>query len=576
MFWERGDDRRIYFAARQWLYALDASTGKPISAFGRQGRIDLREGFEGRDPRAISVGMNTPGVFYGDLLILGSLVPEGLPSAPGDIRAFNVLTGKQVWAFHTIPHPGELGYDTWPKDAWKYSGGANAWSGVSLDEARGLVFASTGSASYDFYGANRLGDDLFANTILCLKAATGERVWHFQAIKHDLWDRDFPAPPALVTIAKDGQRRDVVAQTAKNGNLYVLDRETGQPIYPMREVTPPASDVPGERSAPTQLLPTLPPPFARQQFTEDLITKRTPEAEKAVRAMWESLRKRGEYDPPSTQGTILYPGMDGGAEWGGVAFDPGSSLLYVNANEMAWRVKLAERKMPDGGPVSGKTLYLRYCAACHRADLKGTPPEFPSLAGIGTRRNIEEIATKVREGGGRMPPFADMHSAVRRAIVEYIASGKSVMVRADRPTPFDLRYSLDGEARFTDPDGFPAIAPPWGTLTAIDMNKASIAWQVPLGEMPGSGVANSGSENYGGPVVTAGGVVFIGATVYDRKFRAFDAKTGKVLWETTLPAAGNATPAVYDVNGKEFVVIGAGGGKWGAPSGGSYVAFALP
>ena len=576
MFWERGDDRRIYFAARQWLYALDATTGRPIPSFGQQGRIDLRDGFEGRDPRAISVGMNTPGVFYGDLLILGSLVPEGLPSAPGDIRAFNVFTGKQVWAFHTIPHPGELGYDTWPKDAWKYSGGANAWSGVSLDEARGLVFASTGSASYDFYGANRLGDDLFANTILCLKAATGERVWHFQAIKHDLWDRDFPAPPALVTMVKDGQRKDVVAQTAKNGNLYVLDRETGQPIYPMREVTPPASDVPGERSAPTQLLPTLPPPFARQQFTEDLITKRTPEAEKAVRAMWETLRKRGEYDPPSTQGTILYPGMDGGAEWGGVAFDPGSSLLYVNANEMAWRVKLAERKMPDGGPVSGKTLYLRYCAACHRADLKGTPPEFPSLAGIGTRRNIEEIATKVREGGGRMPPFADMHSAVRRAIVEYIASGTSVMVRADRPTPFDLRYSLDGEARFTDPDGFPAITPPWGTLTAIDMNKASIAWQVPLGETPGSGVPNSGSENYGGPVVTAGGVVFIGATVYDRKFRAFDAKTGKVLWETALPAAGNATPAVYDVNGKEFVVIGAGGGKWGAPSGGTYVAFALP
>jgi len=292
--------------------------------------------------------------------------------------------------------------------------------------------------------------------------------------------------------------------------------------------------------------------------------------------VWETLRKRGEYDPPSTQGTILYPGMDGGAEWGGVAFDPASSLLYVNANEMAWRVKLAERKMPDGGAVSGKTLYLRYCAACHRANLKGTPPEFPSLVGIGTRRNIEEIAAKIREGGGRMPPFADMHSAVRRAIVEYIVSGKSVTVRADRPTPFDLRYSLDGDVRFTDPDGFPAITPPWGTLTAIDMNRASIAWQVPLGEMPGSGIPNSGSENYGGPVVTAGGVVFIGATVYDRKFRAFDAKTGQVLWETTLPAAGNATPAVYDVNGKEFVVIGAGGGKWGAPSGGSYVAFSLP
>jgi quinoprotein glucose dehydrogenase len=576
MYWERGDERRVYVGARHWLYALDARTGKPLAGFGHDGRIDLRDGFEGRDPRAISVGLNSPGVIYGDLLILGSIVPEGLPSAPGDLRAFDVHTGARRWAFHTIPHPGEYGYDTWPKDAWKYTGGANAWSGVSLDEKRGLVYASTGSASYDFYGANRLGDDLFANSIICLRASTGERVWHFQAVKHDLWDRDFPAPPALVTITRDGRTRDVVAQTAKNGHLYVLDRETGEPIYPMQEVKPPASDVPGEQSSPTQLLPTLPPPFTRQQFTEDLITRRTPEAEKAVRATWETLRTRGEFDPPSLQGTVLFPGMDGGGEWGGVAFDPGSGLLYVNANEMAWRVKLAERKMPDGKPTSGKDLYLRYCAACHRADLKGNPPEFPSLVGIGTRRNVEELAEKIRTGGGRMPPFADMHSAVRRAIVEYIASGRSVIVRSDTRTPFDLRYTLDGDIRFTDPDGFPAITPPWGTLTAIDMNRASIAWQVPLGEMPGSGLTHTGSENYGGPVVTAGGVVFIGATVYDNKFHAFDARTGNLLWETTLPAAGNATPAVYDVDGKEFVVIGAGGGKWGAASGGSYVAFALP
>ena len=576
MYWERGSERRVYFGARHWLYALDATTGRPVASFGRQGRIDLREGFRGRDPRAISVGLNTPGVFYGDLLILGSLVPEGLPSAPGDIRAFDVHTGVQKWAFHTIPHPGEFGYDTWPKDAWKYSGGANAWAGVSLDERRGLVYASTGSASYDFYGANRLGDDLFANSILCLRAATGERVWHFQAVRHDLWDRDFPAPPALITIAKDGRPRDVVAQTAKNGRMYVLDRETGAPIFPMEEVKAPASDVPGERSSPTQVLPSLPPPFTRQKFTEDLITRRTPEAEKAVRAEWLELRKAGEFDPPSTQGTVLFPGMDGGGEWGGVAYDPHSGLLYVNANEMAWRVALAERKMPDGKPATAKDLYQRYCAACHRADFKGTPPEFPSLVGIATRRNVEEIAAKVRDGGGRMPPYAQLHPAVRRALVDYIVSGRSATVRADRPTPFDLRYTLDGNARLTDPDGFPAITPPWGTLTAIDMNHAAIAWQVPLGEMPGSGLANTGSENYGGPVVTAGGLVFIGATVYDNKFRAFDAHSGTLLWEAMLPAAGNATPAVYDVNGKEFVVIGAGGGKWGAASGGTYVAFALP
>ena len=576
MYWERGDDRRIYLGVRNWLYALDASTGKPIPTFGNGGRIDLREGFRGRDPRTISVGLNTPGVFYGDLMIVGSIVPEGLPSAPGDIRAFDVHTGAQKWVFHTIPHPGEFGYDTWPKDAWQYSGGANAWSGVSLDEKRGLVFASTGSTSYDFYGANRHGDNLFANTILCLRAATGERVWHFQAVKHDLWDRDFPAAPALITITKDGRNVDVVAQIAKNGNTYVLDRESGQPLYPMREVTAPASDVEGEQVATTQILPTLPPPFARQRFTEELITKRTPEAEKAVRETWEKLRKGGEFDPPSVEGTVLFPGMDGGGEWGGVAFDPGSGLLYVNANEMAWTVRLAERKMPDGEPTTGKTLYERNCAACHRSNLRGNPPEFPSLVGLGARRNIDEISAAVREGGGRMPSYASLHGAARRAIVQYIVTGRSVPVRADAPSPFDLKYTLEGDVRFTDPDGFPAITPPWGTLTAIDMNKAAIAWQVPLGEMPGSGLTNTGSENYGGPVVTAGGVVFIGATVYDKKFRAFDARTGAMLWQADLPAAGNATPAVYEANGKQFVVIGAGGGKWGAPSGGTYVAFALP
>jgi quinoprotein glucose dehydrogenase len=576
MYWERGHERRLYFAARHWLYALDARTGRPLPGFGRDGRIDLREGFAGRDPRSLTVGLNTPGVFFGDLMIVGSIVPEGLPSAPGDIRAFDVHTGRQRWAFHTIPHPGEPGHETWPKDAWRYSGGANAWSGVSLDERRGLVYAATGSAAYDFYGGNRHGDNLYANTVLCLRAATGERVWHFQAVKHDVWDRDFPSPPALVTLTKDGRRIDVVAQTAKNGRLYVLDRDTGAPVFPMEEVLAPPSDVPGERTASRQLLPTLPPPYTRQRFTEDLITTRTPEAAKAVRARWEGLRKGGEFDPPSEQGTILFPGMDGGAEWGGTAYDPGSGLLYVNANEMAWVVKLAERRMPDGAPVSGKALYERHCASCHRADLRGIPPEFPSLVGIGARRSFDEVADVVHDGAGRMPGSPQLHGSVRRAIVEYVVSGRSETVRADAPSPFDVPYTLEGYVRFTDPDGFPAVTPPWGTLTAIDMNRAAIAWQVPLGEVPGSGLENTGSENYGGPVVTAGGLVFIGATNYDRKFRAFCAATGKRLWETTLPAAGNATPAVYAVGGKQYVAIAAGGGKWGAPSGGSYVAFTLP
>lgn len=574
MYRERGDDRRIYFAARHWLYALDARTGKPLAGFGEGGRIDLRDGFEGRDPRALSVGVNSPGVFYRDLLILGSIVPEGLPSAPGDIRAFDVDTGRQRWSFHTIPHPGELGYDTWPPDAWKYSGGANAWAGLALDERRGYVYASTGSASYDFYGANRHGDDLFANTMLCLRAATGERVWHFQAVRHDLWDRDFPAPPSLITIRHDGRSIDVVAQTAKNGRLYVLDRDTGKPIFPMQTIETPPSDVEGEQAAGTQVLPTLPPPFTRQKFTEDLITTRTPEAEKAVRAEWLGMRKRGEFDPPSTQGTILFPGMDGGGEWGGTAFDPTSGFLYVNANEMAWKVKLVERKMPHG-ESTGKDLYERYCAACHRPDLRGSPPEFPSLVDVARRRGVDEVDNVVHYGAGRMPGHSELADGVRRAIVDYVLTGRSDAVNEDKPSPFDLKYMLDGYIRFTDPDGFPAVTPPWGTLTAIDINRAAIAWQVPLGEVPGSGLTGTGSENYGGPVVTASGLLFIGATSYDNRFHAFDARTGALLWETTLPAAGNATPAVYEVNGKQYVVIAAGGGKSKAPSGGTYVAFSL-
>ena len=576
MYWERGSDRRLYFGYRHWLYALDAKTGTPLRTFGRDGRIDLREGFTGRDPRSLNIGVNTPGVFYRDLLILGSVVPESLPSTPGDIRAFDVHTGEQKWAFHTIPHPGEFGYETWPKDAWKYAGGANAWSGLALDERRGLVFAATGSAAYDFYGANRHGDNLFANSILALRADTGERVWHFQAVRHDVWDRDFPAPPALITIRKDGRLLDVVAQVAKNGRTYVLERETGRPVFPMEEIEVPPSEVPGERLAPTQVLPLLPPPFTRQRFTEDMITRRTPAAHEAVRREWERLSRRGEFDPPSLGGTILFPGMDGGAEWGGVAWDPSLGYLFVNANEMAWRVRLAERALPDGEPTTGKALYERYCASCHKTDLTGNPPEFPSLVGISERRSATDVAAIVAQGGGRMPAYRDLHAAVRRAIVEYVMTGRSETVGADAPSPYDMRYTLDGNIRFTDPDGFPAITPPWCTLTAIDMNNARIAWQVPLGEVPGSGLTNTGSENYGGPVATASGLLFIGATNYDNKFRAFDSRTGELLWETTLPAAGNATPAVYEVNGKQYVVIAAGGGKWGAPSGGTYVAFSLP
>lgn len=567
---------RIYVAVRQWLYALDARTGKPVASFGKGGRIDLREGL-GRDPATLNVSATTPGIVYRDFLIMGSIVPEDLPSAPGDIRAYDLETGKLRWSFHTIPHPGEFGYETWPREAWKYSGGANCWAGMSLDEKRGLVFAGTGSAAFDFYGGDRVGDNLFANTLLCLRAATGERVWHFQAVRHDVWDRDFPAPPSLVTVLRDGRLMDAVAQITKSGHVFVFDRETGKPLFPIEYRKVPPSDIPGERLAESQPFPLLPPPFARQQLTEDLLTDRTPEARAAVLERFRKLRSGGQFTPPSFEGTIIFPGLDGGGEWGGAAFDPETGLLYVNSNEMAWVLRLAERPKPGPAP-SGKRLYQQHCASCHRMDLRGNPPEFPSLVNLGRKYDHDEVLRWVREGGGRMPGFSHLGRTAVRAIAAYLLTGKHVAATAAAgPT---VPYMLaDGYSKFLDPDGYPAIKPPWGTLNAINLDTGEIVWSIPLGEIPelaAKGYRNTGSENYGGPVVTAGGLLFIGATNHDRKFRAFDKGTGELLWETTLPAAGNATPAVYEVNGRQFVVIAAGGGKWGLPSGGTYVAFALP
>ncbi|MCS6951881.1 MAG: PQQ-binding-like beta-propeller repeat protein [Bryobacteraceae bacterium] len=567
---------RIYVAVRQWLYALDAKTGKPVPSFGRNGRIDLREGL-GRDPYTLSVSATTPGIVYRDLLILGSIVPEDLPSAPGHIRAYDLKTGKLRWIFRTIPHPGEFGYETWPPEAWKYSGGANCWAGMSLDEKRGLVFAGTGSAAFDFYGGDRIGDNLFANTLLCLRADTGERVWHFQAVRHDVWDRDFPAPPSLVTVLRDGRLVDAVAQITKSGHVFVFERETGRPLFPIEYRKVPPSDIPGERLAETQPLPLRPPPFARQELTEDLLTDRTPEARAAVLERFRKLRSGGQFTPPSFEGTIIFPGLDGGAEWGGAAFDPETGWLYVNSNEMAWILRLAERPKLDS-TASGKQLYRQHCASCHRMDLRGNPPEFPSLLNLDRKYDHDEILRWIREGGGRMPGFGHLGRGAVRAIAAYVVTGKDVAAEAAAGprVPYML---AEGYLKFLDPDGYPAVKPPWGTLNAIDLDTGEIVWSIPLGEIPelaAKGYRNTGSENYGGPVVTAGGLLFIGATNHDRKFRAFDKHTGELLWETTLPAAGNATPAVYEVNGRQFVVIAAGGGKWGLPSGGTYVAFALP
>ena len=574
-YWSDGKDSRIFVTVRQFLYALDARSGEPVVAFGDAGRIDLRDDL--REPRMWAT-MTSPGIIYKDLLIVGSSLGETLPTPPGDIRAYDVRTGKLRWSFHTIPHPGELGYDTWPKDAWKYSGAANDWTGLSLDMARGLVFISTGSAAADFYGANRTGDNLFANSIIALKADTGERVWHFQTVRHDIWDRDLPTAAVLVTVKHDGRLIDAVAQPTKSGYVFLFDRATGTPLFPIEYRKYPASDVEGEVTADTQPLPLIPPPFTRQQLTADMLTQRTPQAHQQALDRFRQIRSAGQFIPASREGTIIFPGFDGGAEWGGSGFDPDTHRLYVNANEMAWILRLVEQK-PSAGPESGRSIYLRECATCHGTNRQGSPPEFPSLIGVAGRHDEGDVYSIIEQGAGRMPGFSRLGKESVRALVDYIYRGVETTAQSMGPSPYEMKFASDGYNRFLDADGYPAIQPPWGTLNAINLDTGKIDWKIPFGEYPelaAQGMKNTGSENYGGPVVTAGGLLFIGATSFDKKLHAFDKDTGQLLWETTLPAAGNATPSTYEVNGRQFVVIAAGGGKSKAPPGASYVAFALP
>lgn len=560
---------RVIFNYRNRLYALDRLTGRPIPSFGHGGWVDLREGL-GRPVEGLSVSASTPGVVFDDLLIMGSSVPESLPSAPGDIRAYDIHTGALRWSFHTIPHPGEFGYSTWPPDAWKVVGGANAWAGVTLDRKRGMVFAATGSASYDFYGANRVGDDLFANSVIALDARTGKRIWHYQVVHHDLWDRDLPAAPVLVTVRRDGRRMDAIAQITKTGHVWLLDRDTGHPLFPVEERRMPAASLPGEHTAATQRFPTLPPPFARQRLTREDLTTRTPEAHAAALRLFDEFGTSDPFDSPNRKGTIVFPGVDGGGEWGGPAFDPETGLLYVNSNEMAWLLKLV--------PRSDRSLFAANCAACHGDDRKGSGMA-PSLVDVGTRRTPEQIAQIIREGTGRMPAFGTaLEGRAVRDIVRYLLTGVDSTAAAG-PDRFGMKYRTAYFDIFLDPDGYPAIKPPWGTLTAIDLNRGTIRWSIPFGEYPAlaaQGLQDTGSDNYGGAIVTRNGLLLIAATTHDDTFHAYDKRTGKLLWSAKLPAAGNATPSTYMVNGKQYVVIACGGGKNGAKSGGTYVAFALP
>lgn len=579
-YWSDGTSARILAGVMNYLYALDAKTGKSIPSFGQNGRIDLREGL-GRDPATVSIALTSPGIVYKDLIIVGGRDPETLPCPPGDIRAYDVRTGTLRWSFHTIPHPGEDGYDTWPKDAWQRSGAANNWAGMALDAKRGIVYVPTGSAAFDFYGGDRVGDDLFANTLLALDADTGKRLWHFQAVRHDLWDRDFPSPPALVTVEHQGEKIDAVAQTTKQGWVYLFNRIDGQPVFPVEYKRYPASTVPGEVTAAMQPLPTMPAPYTRQVLTEDMLTRRTPQAHAWAVREFRTFRSAGQFIPFSLdKQTIVFPGYDGGAEWGGPAVDPESGILYVNANEMAWLGGLEENKSSG---ASGAGLYQAQCSICHGDDRRGSPPAFPSLVDIGKSLTVDQIHDTIRQGKGRMPSFPAFSDEQVDALIRYLQTGhddkSELKSESDVAAAETEKYNFTGYRKFLDPDGYPAIAPPWGTLSAIDLNTGKYVWKIPFGSYPelaAKGIKNTGSENYGGPVVTAGGLLFIGATNFDRQMHAFDKATGKLLWQTTLPFSGNATPATYEVNGRQFVVIAAGGKDPRLPTGGVYVAFALP
>ena len=598
-YWEDGNDKRILYTAGDHLFAHDALTGALKTEFGDSGRVSLNEGMRD-DPGSISVIPTSPGIVYNNLLILGTEVSELYGAQPGYVRAYDIRSGKLVWTFHTIPLPGEKGYDTWPKDAWKYAGGANDWAGLSLDKERGLVFLALGSPSYDFYGADRKGSNLFGNCVVALRAETGEYVWHFQTVHHDLWDYDLPAPPNLVTLSRDGRKLDALAQTTKTGFLFLFDRENGTPLFPIEERKVPPSFVPGEEAWPTQPFPVKPKPYARQSMTLDDLTHFSNDANDSLVKRFKRLRNEGLFTPPDLRGTLMMPGTRGGSNWGGGAFDPATSTLYVKSSdspEIDLLQKVEPTKLDSDQPpaLQGKAIYMKYCSNCHGKDRKGDEPNFPSLAGIANKLTPAIARIKITKGNGRMPAFGQLIKGKEDALLAFlfensdkkysqkdadifeIHSNKSSIGDAVASAAADSAVYLDVTpfSHFNDKDGRPSIKPPWGTLTAIDLNTGEFRWQIPVGNRPEFREQNgpeTGMEGPGGPIVTAGGLVFIGST-RDKKLRAYDKDTGKLLWQTMLTGVANATPSTYWANGRQYIAVSVSGDK-NNPAG-SIVAFAI-
>jgi quinoprotein glucose dehydrogenase len=601
MYWqnEQGKEKRIFYSAGNKTFCIDALKGTPVLAFGKNGYIDLSENLD-RDPSTFNnfVAGTTPGIVFKDLIIMGMKLTESEDAAPGHIRAFDVHTGERKWIFHTIPHPGDVGYDTWPdKNAYKKFGGANNWSGMSLDEKRGIVYVPTGSIGGDFYGGNRKGQNLFSNSLIALDAATGKYLWHFQVVHHDIWDRDLPTNPNLVTLHKDGKTIDAVAQITKHGYIFLFDRTNGKPIFPINEIPVPQNALPGEEPWPTQPIPTLPEPFARQHFGIEDISDITPSYKKELIEKFKAIKYNQMFTPPSKEGIWIFPGFDGGGEWGGSAVDPESGIIYINNSEMPWSMTMVDapiKNTSDGSVnASGKYVYQKYCSSCHGADAKGIGNAYPSLVNLEKKYNEAQLRTILENGKNMMPGFNTMPEKEKLAVFAYLlhkkepsessalakeAKGKTIKTSNSTENKQQVfNYNMTGYIKFLDKDGYAGIKPPWGNLNAVDLNSGKLLWKVPLGEhdtLTKRGIPKTGTETYGGPLVTKGGLIFIAGT-QDSKIRAFDKTNGKEIWQALLPAPGYATPATYSINGKQFVVIACGGGKMGSKSGDQYVAFAL-
>ncbi len=582
-YWESKDrsDRRLILTGRGSLRQINAKTGQLITTFGTNGAVDMRVGTD----RRLGGPNNSPGRVFEDLIIVGSNTGEGYGSPPGDLRAYDIITGKLVWTFHTIPRPGEFGYQTWPPDAWKYAGGANTWGDITLDRTNGIVFVPTGSPTHDLYGADRAGDNLFGNCLLALDARTGKRLWHFQTVHHDLWDYDLASAPKLLTVRHEGRTVDIVAQAGKTGFLYVFERLTGKPLWPIDERAVPKSEVPGEVSSPTQPFPTKPPPFARQSFKpEDVNPFMSPEEQDTLRQAVRDAASAGVFTPSShLRHHIQFPGAWGGANWGSTAADPATGMLFVRSLEMPSYRRMSANKPSQALPPfkgtpreqEGFNVYLRTCAACHGPGQ--APMKSPARLGAENFRKL------LRQGREQMPayPEAALPAADVDALEAYLvslplvdaeqASDDGTIRLPQNPNRYQgpaVRYSGSFSAGWYTSNGLPAVGPPWTQLVAYDLNEGTIKWRVPDGHAPGlaaQGTLNTGTVRpRNGPVVTAGGLVFV-ANSQDRTLRAYDKQDGRVLWERELEANPEGIPAVYEVGGRQYIVFAAGA-SWGTGS----------